>query len=71
LNTLIKARDIGLKAGLRYVYTGNVHGEDSENTFCYRCGKVLIDRWGFQLRKYEIEKGRCRYCDAEIDGVGL
>lgn len=71
LNTLTQARDIGLKAGLRYVYTGNVPGEDSENTFCYRCGKVLINRWGFQLRKYEIEKGRCRYCDAEIDGVGL
>ncbi len=71
LNTLIQARDIGLRAGLRYVYTGNVPGEDSENTFCYRCGKVLIERWGFQLQKYEIEKGRCRYCDAEISGVGL
>ena len=71
LNTLTQARDIGLKAGLRYVYTGNVPGEDSENTFCYRCGKVLINRWGFQLRSYEIDKGRCRYCDAEIDGVGL
>ena len=71
LNTLIQAREIGLKAGLRYVYTGNVPGEDSENTFCYRCGKVLIERWGFQLRKYDIEKGRCRYCDAEIDGIGI
>ena len=71
LNTLVKARDIGLKAGLRYVYTGNVPGQDSENTFCFSCGKRLIARLGFQIQRYEIENGRCRYCDTEIDGVGL
>jgi pyruvate formate lyase activating enzyme len=71
LTTMIKARELGLKAGLRYVYTGNVPGETSENTFCYACGKVLVERWGFQIRKYDIENGRCKFCDTAIDGVGM
>ena len=71
LATLLKARNIGLKAGLRYVYTGNVPGEDGENTFCYSCGRIVIERWGFQIRSTALEEGRCRYCRAIIDGVGL
>jgi pyruvate formate lyase activating enzyme len=71
LATLLTARDIGLKAGLRYVYTGNVPGEDGENTLCYNCGRIVIERWGFQIRSTALEEGRCRYCQAAIDGVGL
>ena len=71
VETLIKAREIGLAAGLRYVYTGNVPGEEAENTYCYQCGKPVIQRWGFQIRKYDIDAGRCKSCGAEIDGVGL
>jgi pyruvate formate lyase activating enzyme len=71
LATLLRARDIGLKAGLRYVYTGNVPGEDGENTLCYNCGRIVIERWGFQIRRTALEEGRCRYCQAVIDGVGL
>ena len=71
VETLITARKIGLEAGLRYVYTGNVPGEQGEDTFCYQCGKVLIKRWGFQISKYHIKGGRCKYCDAPIDGVDL
>ena len=69
--TLLSARDIGLQAGLRYVYTGNVPGQESENTFCYQCGRMLIERWGYRIRRYEIESGRCRYCQESIDGIGL
>ncbi len=68
LTSLISARDTGLQAGLRYVYTGNVPGEQSENTFCWRCGKRLIDRWGFTVRSSHIENSRCTYCGARIDG---
>ena len=71
MGTLITAREIGLSAGLRYVYTGNVPGEEAENTVCYQCGKAVIQRWGFQIRKYDIDAGRCKSCGAEIDGVGL
>ena len=71
VGTLVAARDTGLKAGLKYVYTGNVPGEDGEKTFCYRCGKILMDRWGFYIRKNRIENSRCKYCGAVIHGVGL
>jgi len=71
VNTLLAAREIGLKAGLRYVYTGNVPGEDGEDTVCPRCGKTVIQRWGFTLRTYRLENGRCIHCGADIAGVGL
>jgi pyruvate formate lyase activating enzyme len=71
LDTLMKARDIGLAAGLRYVYTGNVPGETGENTFCPGCGRIVIERWGFQIRRSALDAGRCRYCQTVIDGVGL
>jgi len=68
---LIKAREIGIKVGLRYVYTGNVPGQDGENTFCYKCGELVIGRWGFQVGEYEIERGCCKYCGTRIDGIGM
>ena len=71
VQTLKTAHEIGLDAGLRYVYTGNVPGQASENTICYACGKVLIDRWGFNVSNYAIIQGKCKFCDAVIDGVGL
>jgi pyruvate formate lyase activating enzyme len=71
VETLMMARDIGMDSGLRYVYTGNVPGEKGEDTLCYQCGKVVIKRWGFQIRKYEIKNGCCKFCGAQIDGVDL
>ena len=71
LDTLTKAREIGSAAGLRYVYTGNVPGQEGENTFCHACKKRVIGRRGFQLDQYEIENGRCKYCGVLIDGIGL
>jgi len=69
VKTLQTAREIGLKAGLRYVYTGNVPGDEGENTFCYGCGRTVIERWGFQVGNMRIRDGRCMLCGAEIDGV--
>ncbi len=67
--TLTAARQIGLAAGLRYVYTGNVPGDAGESTFCYNCGECVIERWGFRVSKLNIENGRCVHCGVEIDGV--
>ena len=67
--TLTAARQIGLEAGLRYVYTGNVPGDAGESTFCHGCGERVIERWGFRVGKLDIEKGRCTHCGVEIDGV--
>jgi len=71
VETLVTAREIGIKAGLKYVYTGNVPGESGGNTFCYSCGEVLIERWGFYIKKNVIEESRCPYCNVEIHGVGM
>ncbi|MCP4349736.1 MAG: AmmeMemoRadiSam system radical SAM enzyme [Desulfobacterales bacterium] len=71
VKNLVMAREIGIKAGLRYVYIGNVPGEKSESTFCYKCGKIVIERWGFSVRKNQVENGKCSYCGAGIDGVAL
>ncbi|MDI6854727.1 MAG: AmmeMemoRadiSam system radical SAM enzyme [Deltaproteobacteria bacterium] len=67
--TLLKARDIGLKAGLRYVYTGNIPGQGGESTNCYQCGELLIDRLGYAIRGFILKDGKCPKCQAEIDGV--
>lgn len=67
--TLLKARDIGLKAGLRYVYTGNIPGQGGESTNCYQCGELLIDRLGYTIRGFILKDGKCPKCQAVIDGV--
>jgi pyruvate formate lyase activating enzyme len=67
--TLTAAREIGLNAGLRYVYTGNVPGDAGENTCCYGCGEIVIERRGFRVGKLGIKNGKCIHCGVEIDGV--
>lgn len=66
VGTLERAREIGLER-LRYVYTGNVPGHEGENTYCYNCGALLIERWGFMVRRMEItEENRCPSCGTRI-----
>jgi pyruvate formate lyase activating enzyme len=65
----MQARDIGTRAGLRYVYVGNVPGERGENTYCYRCGELLIERYGFRIVRNSINDAQCPKCQAKIDGV--
>ncbi|MBW1721216.1 MAG: AmmeMemoRadiSam system radical SAM enzyme [Deltaproteobacteria bacterium] len=64
-----RAREIGFEAGLRYVYTGNLPGDEGEKTFCHQCGHLLIDRYGFTVGTFRIEDGHCPECHAEIPGV--
>ncbi|NVM20961.1 MAG: AmmeMemoRadiSam system radical SAM enzyme [Desulfobacterales bacterium] len=69
--SIYRARRIGLDAGLRYVYSGNLPGGEGEDTNCYSCGEVLIERWGYRIGKNLIKDGRCSKCGAAIDGIGL
>ena len=69
--TLQRAREIGLEAGLRYVYVGNVPGGGGENTICPTCGQVAIQRMGFAVLTNEAEGGVCGHCGGKIEGVGL
>jgi len=70
-STLRRAREIGKEVGLHYVYEGNIPGEEGENTYCYKCGELVIRRFGFSILKYGIVAGRCPKCGAQLDGVGL
>lgn len=68
LETLKQARRIGLDAGLRYVYEGNVPGE-GEETVCWSCGKTLVKRYGFSVDENHVHNGKCGQCGAKMDGV--
>jgi pyruvate formate lyase activating enzyme len=71
VSKLNRAREIGLEQGLRYVYLGNVPGTDAENTYCYNCGKLVIERYGYQIIENNIEAGNCRFCGVKIDGLNV
>jgi pyruvate formate lyase activating enzyme len=68
--TLYKARDIGLQAGLKFIYEGNLMNA-RENTFCPECGKVVIEREGFRVKEKHLQKGLCKFCQTAIPGIGL
>ena len=68
---LIVAAAIGRASGLRHVYAGNLPGEVGalEDTRCYACGELLIERYGYHVRSYRLTaNGRCPSCDAAIPG---
>jgi pyruvate formate lyase activating enzyme len=71
VSTLKKARRIGLDVGLRYVYVGNVPGDEGENTYCYNCGERLIRRFGYEILENKIVDSKCPKCGVEIDGVEI
>ncbi|MBP8644688.1 MAG: AmmeMemoRadiSam system radical SAM enzyme [Syntrophobacteraceae bacterium] len=71
VGALHRARRIGLDAGLRHVYPGNVPGDEGENTFCRQCGELLIERFGFSMRVRGLREGKCRKCSTVLPGVGL
>jgi len=66
--TLISARDIAWKSGLKHVFTGNVFDPQRQSTFCPVCGKLLIERIQYDVAKYHIRSGCCQYCGQQIAG---
>ncbi|MFQ3660771.1 MAG: AmmeMemoRadiSam system radical SAM enzyme [Chloroflexaceae bacterium] len=67
--TLIRAREQALAAGLRYVYTGNIHNPPGETTTCPACGMLLIERDWYRLGRWNLDDhGRCGRCGAALPG---
>lgn len=66
LSALEQAYDIGKKAGLWYVYLGNVPADEREDTLCPRCGKKMINRAGYQILRYDKD-GKCTKCGADLN----
>jgi pyruvate formate lyase activating enzyme len=70
LQTLEKARAIGVEAGLHHIYVGNVPGE--ENTYCPACGELLIRRSGYRIIANKTRQGgSCPNCGTAVAGVGM
>jgi len=67
ISTLEHAYDIGRKAGLKFIYAGNVPGHQSESTICYSCGKPIIKRFGYQTEVVGLEGSKCKFCGAELN----
>lgn len=69
LNSLHRAVTIGKNAGLKYVYSGNVPGDQGENTYCFNCGKLLIERYGYQINSMNLKGNQCVKCGTELEGL--
>jgi pyruvate formate lyase activating enzyme len=71
IDSLQRAFEIGKSAGLRYVYLGNVPGSKAESTFCYQCGRMLIERIGYRIATNSIKDSKCPDCGTHIAGFEL
>jgi pyruvate formate lyase activating enzyme len=73
LKTLNRSREIAIRNGLRYVYTGNVQDVIGSSTCCYNCGDLLIGRDRYTISTWhmavENEHGSCPECSAPVAGV--
>ena len=69
-STLIRSREIAMKNGVHYAYTGNVHDEAGESTYCHHCGEKLIGRDWYVLSTWNLdEHGACKKCGTTCAGV--
>jgi pyruvate formate lyase activating enzyme len=68
--TLTRAREIAMKNGVRYAYTGNVHDAAGESTYCHQCGTKLIGRDWYVLTDWNLtDDGHCKNCGTRCAGV--
>lgn len=67
-SVLEKARDIAHRAGISYVYIGNIPGSTGENTYCPKCKKLIIERKGFTILQNDLISGGCKYCKHPVPG---
>jgi pyruvate formate lyase activating enzyme len=69
VSSLHRAVEIGKQSGLKYVYSGNVPGDEGENTHCFHCGNLLIERYGFQIKSINLKGNKCSKCGTQLEGV--
>ncbi|MHB8907885.1 MAG: AmmeMemoRadiSam system radical SAM enzyme [Syntrophales bacterium] len=67
--SLRRAAEIGMSAGLKYVYCGNIPGDSGEDTACARCGHLLIERTGFAVERMDLDGSGCPDCGTRLDGI--
>ena len=67
--TLKKARQIAIKEGMHYVYTGNISDEEGSTTFCPKCKKPVIKREGYYVIINNLKQEKCYNCKKKISGI--
>jgi pyruvate formate lyase activating enzyme len=67
--TIEHAYDIGKEVGLKFVYAGNVPGHKTESTVCYSCGRLVVQRSGYQANVVGLAGSRCKFCGTELNFV--
>ncbi len=70
VETLVKARETAINAGLQFVYVGNIPGHNAEDTICPHCKKTIINREGYHIHKNNLELGLCK-CGKIIPGLWI
>ncbi|MBI4545240.1 MAG: AmmeMemoRadiSam system radical SAM enzyme [Gemmatimonadetes bacterium] len=68
-STLTRAREIAIRNGVRYAYTGNVHDQAGGSTYCHGCGQLLIGRDWYVLSDWNLRGGSCGACGTPVAGV--
>ena len=71
LSILDKARETAIKAGMHYVYIGNVPETKAQNTYCYKCKKMVVERKGFTILSNNLKGSSCKFCGEQIPGVWI
>jgi len=66
IDTLERARELGRRAGLRYVYIGNAHMAGGEDTVCPACGAVAVGRSGYRIVRRATSNGSCAACGTPL-----
>jgi len=69
LDILNKAFRIATDEGLKYVYVGNIPGNEYANTRCPSCGSIAVERQGYRIAANNITGGKCNKCGKTVDGV--
>lgn len=70
LDTLIRARTMAIKNGIRYAYTGNLYYPEGSNTYCHNCKNCIIAREGYNILEYHLSDiGNCTFCNTACAGV--
>lgn len=69
-HTLMKARQIAIKNGIRYAYTGNIHDQQGGSTYCHQCNNLLIRRDWYELSTWHLTaEGQCNRCHTPCAGI--
>jgi len=66
--TLRKGYEIGIEAGLQFVYMGNLRGEN-RNVLCPNCSTVVVARNETSLLKGNLNGNKCGSCGHTVPGV--